>query len=228
VRFHPSISVPQPRLLKPSAPECPSNLAVGTVSDSAEPAAPERSEEREWIERARAGDTQAFRRLVERHGDRAYGLAFRMLGSESEAEEVAQDAMLRAWRALPRFRGDSSFSTWLHRIVVRRALDRSVSLKARRARETSLEEADAAAIVAPAPGAGTAEGECSRRLERLLASLSSVQRAAVVLYYYEDRSVDEISRALRIPEGTVKTHLHRARSILRAGWLEAERRGAGA
>ena len=205
----------------------PSNIAVGTVSDSAEPAAPERSEEREWIERARAGDTQAFRRLVERHGDRTYGIAFRMLGSESEAEEVAQDALLRAWRALPRFRGDSSFSTWLHRIVVRRALDRSVSLKARRARETSLKEADADSIGAAADAAPDAAGRFLR-LERLLATLSDVQRAAVVLYYYEDRSVEEISRVLRIPGGTVKTHLHRARSLLRAGWLDAERRGGSA
>jgi len=217
-----------PALLKPDAPRVRSNLTVGTVSNSAETAGPGGAEEREWIERARAGDTQAFRRLVERHGDRAYGLAFRILGSKSEAEEVAQDAFLRAWRALPRFRGDSSFSTWLHRIVVRRALDRLVTLKARRARETALEEVDADLIVAPAPAGSPAEGGLVRRLERLLASLSGVQRAAVVLYYYEDQSVEEISRALRIPEGTVKTHLHRARSLLRAGWLEEERRVEGA
>src|SRR2546425_5399389 len=214
-------------ILKPESTRARSNPVVRTVPES-EPAAAGRAEENAWIERARAGDTAAYRRLVERYSEVAYGLALRMLGSPSDAEEVAQDGFLRAWRALPRFRGDSSFSTWLHRIVVRRALDRLVTLKARRARETALEEVDAALIVAPAPLGSPAEGGLVRRLERLLASLSGVQRAAVVLYYYEDQSVDEISRALRIPEGTVKIHLHRARSILRAGWLEAERRGAGA
>jgi RNA polymerase sigma-70 factor (ECF subfamily) len=211
-----------PALLKPRAHRVPSNLEVGTVSDSAETSAPGRPEEREWVERARAGDTQAFRRLVERYGDHAYGLAYRMLGSDSEAEEVAQDAFLRAWRALPRFRGESSFSTWLHRIVVRRALDRSATLKARRAREVALEDADTAALEAPA-GAETAAGrDRTRKLDRLLDLLTDVQRAAVTLYYYEDQSVDDVARTLEIPVGTVKTHLHRARALLRAGWIEEE------
>lgn len=223
------VSIPVPVLLKPGEDRAPSNPAVGTVPGSeALPAegavAPEAAEEREWIERAQAGDAQAFRRLVERHGDRAYGLALRMLGDASEAEEVAQDAFVRAWRALPRFRGDSAFSTWLHRIVVRCALDRSATLKTRRAREVALEEAEAAALEAPAQGAVSGGGDHARRLERLLESLSEVQRAVVVLYYYEDRSVDDVSRTLQIPEGTVKTHLHHARALLRAGWLEAERR----
>lgn len=195
-----------------------------TVPEPAKTKAPESSEEREWIERARAGDTAAYRRLVERYSDRAYGLALRMLGSPSEAEEVAQDGFVRAWRALPRFRGDSSFSTWLHRIVVRRALDRSAVLKARRARETGLE--DAATLEAPGGGTGGSEA-LSRRLDRLLGSLSEVQRAAILLYYYEDRSVEQVSRTLGIPIGTVKTHLHRARGLLRAGWVEEERRSGG-
>ncbi len=196
---------------------------VGTVPDSAETVSPGRSEEQGWIEAARAGDTQAFRRLVERYGDRAYGLAFRMLGSASEAEEVAQDAFVRAWRALPRFRGDSSFSTWLHRIVVRRALDRSAVLKTRNAREIALEDAEAVEQGEPVSAEGSGSGDRSRRLDRILGSLSDVQRAVVMLYYYEDRSVDEVSRTLGIPGGTVKTHLHRARSLLRAGWMQEER-----
>ncbi len=203
--------------MKPAEPDPRSNPVVRTVPES-EPAAADRAEERDWIDRARTGDTAAFRRLVERYSDRAYGLALRMLGSPSDAEEVAQDGFLRAWRALPRFRGESTFSTWLYRIVVRRALDRSATLKTRRAREAPLEAADAEAPVSGSPTVP------SVRLDRLLRSLSDAQRAAVLLYYYEDRSVEEVARALGLPVGTVKTHLHRARSFLRAGWIAEERR----
>src|SRR2546425_311443 len=204
-------------ILKPESTRARSNPVVRTVPES-EPAAAARAEENAWIERARAGDTAAYRRLVERYSEVAYGLALRMLGSPSDAEEVAQDGFLRAWRALPRFRGDSSFSTWLHRIVIRRALDRAATLSARRARETGLDSA--ATAEASASGGGRATGEFSRRLGRLLASLSDAQRAVVVLYYFEDRSVEEVSHTLGIPVGTVKTHLHRARGLLRAGWVE--------
>ena len=207
--------------MKPAAPDDRSKLEVRTVPESAEPAAADRAEERDWIDRARTGDTAAFRRLVERYSDRAYGLALRMLGSPSDAEEVAQDGFLRAWRALPRFRGESAFSTWLYRIVVRRALDRSATLKTRRAREAPLEAADAEPS---ASSGGPAPAGLSIRLDRLLGSLSDAQRAVVLLYYYEDRSVEEIARALGLPAGTVKTHLHRARSFLRAGWIAEERR----
>jgi len=210
-------------LLKPMPAVPRSNAEVGPVPDSAEALVPESVEEREWIARARGGDAQAYRRLVERYSDRAYGLAFRMLGSAPEAEEVAQDAFVRAWRALPRFRGDSSFSTWLHRIVVRRALDRSAVLKSRRAREGPLEELETSeAIALHGEDPAGWEEERSLRLERLLDSLSDVQRAAVMLYYYEDRSVDEVAAALGIPGGTVKTHLHRARGLLRARWMAEE------
>jgi len=196
--------------LKPEPLSTRSNPTVDTTPES---------EERGWVQRARAGDTEAFRKLVERHADRAYGLAFRMLGSAPEAEEAAQDAFLRAWRALPQFRGESTFSTWLHRIVVRRALDRQAVLKSRRAREAPLEEAgpDAAAS-----GDAVPDRELRRKLERLLDSLSGVQRTVVLLYYYEDRSVDEVARTLGIPEGSVKTHLHRARALLRAAWRNEE------
>ena len=194
---------------------------VDTVP-GAELAIPERSEEQEWIARARAGDAEAFRKLVERHGDHAYGLALRMLGVASEAEEAAQDAFVRAWRALPHFRGESSFSTWLHRIVVRRALDRQAALKTRRAREAPMDEADLAGAAAAAPGDAARRGDLHRKLDRLMGSLSEMQRAVVLLYYYEDHSVEEVARTLELPEGSVKTHLHRARAQLRAAWQAEE------
>jgi RNA polymerase sigma-70 factor (ECF subfamily) len=172
-----------------------------------------------WIERARRGDGEAYRRLVERHQGRVYGLTYRVICSAPEAEEAAQDAFLRAWRALPEFRGEARFSTWLHRIAVRCAYDASSRLRARRGREQSYEE------IAETPGgeaAVTAAAQASDPADapdlpaRLLARLSDVQRAVVTLYYMEDRPVEEIARTLDLPANTVKTHLHRARAALRA------------
>jgi RNA polymerase sigma-70 factor (ECF subfamily) len=175
--------------------------------------------EREWIERAQRGDAEAFRALVDVHRDRAYGLALRIVRTPADAEEVAQDAFVRVWRALPRFRGEAAFGTWLHRIVVRVAFDRAARLKSRRAREASLD--DVAAEPA-APGTPAGAGEHARRLEHLMTRLTEVQRAVVTLFYYRDRSVEEVARLLALPENTVKTHLSRARGVLRAAWLEAE------
>lgn len=185
------------------------------------------SDERELVRRAQAGDQAAFRRLVERHGDRVYALAYRIVRSASDAQEVAQDALVRAWRALPRFRGDAAFGSWLHRIVVRQALDRSAVLKGRRAREADLETVDDQSW-ASSQGPDAEARERASRLERLVGSLSEVQRTVVTLYYYHDRSVEDVARTLRMPENTVKTHLSRARAALRAAWMRDEQRGAEA
>jgi RNA polymerase sigma-70 factor (ECF subfamily) len=175
-------------------------------------------DESSLVRSAQAGDQAAFRRLVARHKDRAYALALRLTGSAADAEEVAQDAFVRAWRALPAFRLEAAFGTWLHRIVSRLALDRRVQLVARARRE-------APESAAPEPVAPEAAGdENERRLARLLDDLGERARAAVVLYYYEDRSVSEVARILGVPEGTVKTLLSRARDALRESWSREEAR----
>jgi RNA polymerase sigma-70 factor, ECF subfamily len=193
--------------LKPDDPKPPSNPDRGGPSPAEADAA--------RVARARAGDREAFRALVEAHRDRIYGLCARMLRSPADAEEVAQDVFVRAWLALPRFRGESSVATWLHRIAVRRAIDRAETLRARRAREQA-RGGEAGDIAAP-PGAGGA-GQ-ARRIEALVAALPAMQRAAVTMYYLEDRSVIEVARTLGLPENTVKTHLARARAALRRAWL---------
>ena len=182
----------------------------------------EREEERELVRRAQGGDEPAFRRLVERHGDRAYALALRILRSTSDAEEVAQDALVRAWRSLPRFRGDSAFSSWLYRIVARQAFDRAAVLKGRRHREVGVEWIEDLPGEAPDPYPDPELRERATRLERLVAGLPEVPRTVVTLYYYQDRSVAEVARILRMPENTVKTHLSRARAALRTGWTRAD------
>jgi len=171
------------------------------------------------VEKARSGDAEAFRQLVDRHRDRAYGLALRIVRSAVDAEDVAQEAFVRAWLALPRFRGESAFTTWLHRIVVRRAFDRLEQIQRRRGRETEL---DAASELPASAGEDPSVSSRTRRLEMLIATLAPMQRAAVTLFYYEDRSVEEVAHTLGMPENTVKTHLSRARAALRDGWTRAE------
>jgi RNA polymerase sigma-70 factor (ECF subfamily) len=190
--------------------------AAGVASGQAAEAA----EDRELVRRAQGGDEAAFRSLVERHGGRAHALALRILKSASDAEEVAQDAFVRAWRALPRFRGDSAFSSWLYRIVARCAFDRAAVLRGRRAREADIEQV--AELPAAATGPDPEARERSRRLERLLATLPDVPRTVVTLFYLEDRSVQDVAKTLGMPENTVKTHLSRARTALRAAWLRDE------
>lgn len=203
-------------LVKPEPPPDPSNPMMARTFP-VHPEAARMSEERRLIARARAGDTGAFRELVDRHRARAYTLALRILRSASDAEEVAQDAFVRVWTALPGFRGESSFATWLYRIVARRAFDRAQVLRNRRAREQVGETLPETA----ASSAGEDEDALrSVLLQRLVAGLTPAQRSAVTLFYYEGRSVVQVAEILGVPENTVKTHLLRARAALRAAWTD--------
>ena len=173
-------------------------------------------DEPELLARCRAGETAAFETLVDRYRDRAYGLALRLTRSAPDAEEVAQDAFVSVWKSIGAFRGDASFSTWLYRIVWRKALDRTELLRNRGRREIAVDDPARVEAEATSTEAGAADPARSARSPE-------APRAVVTLYYYEDRSVGEVAAALGLPEGTVKTHLYRARAALREGWLREER-----
>jgi RNA polymerase sigma factor (sigma-70 family) len=176
-----------------------------------------RSRDALLVERAKRGDQDSFRALVETHGRAVYALALRIVQSPPDAEEVAQDTFLRAWRALPEFRGESSFSTWIYRIASRRALSRAEAVRRRLKSEMSLDACDAEGI--PDPAGPRTTSLTRLRLERLIAALPELQRAAITLFYLQDRSIHEVATALDLPVGTVKTHLHRSRIALRAAWI---------
>jgi RNA polymerase sigma-70 factor (ECF subfamily) len=192
--------------------------AAGRVrSDAAGATSPEATvRETRWVRLARNGDPDAFRRLVELHQDAAYETALRIVRSPEEAEEAAQDAFVRAWRALPGFREEARFSTWLTRIVIRRALDGVRARDRRRTREATtepriLEERGAPSRTAlPLPD--------RLRLDRVLGRLDPTRRAVVTLFYLREHTIDEVAAALDLPPGTVKSHLHRARRTMRDAW----------
>jgi RNA polymerase sigma-70 factor (ECF subfamily) len=173
----------------------------------------------ELVLRWRAGDASAFESLVRRHERRVFSLVFRMLGSREEAEDVAQEAFLALHRHGHRFRGEARFSTFVYRVAANAALNRRRSLGRRRAREEALAKRQDAGDDLPAaprdPEDAAAGGQIQQRVQTALLALPQDLRAAIVLYDLEGQSYGEIARVLRIPEGTVKSRIHRARTALR-------------
>ncbi len=167
------------------------------------------------VERAIAGDRDAFRELVETHQHEVYTLALRLTRDPDLAADVAQEAFIRAWRALPRFRGESAFGTWLHRIVVNTAWTQR-----RRAGRHRHDELDESMAVMPAdawsaPEASGERAELRATLNAALDRLPVGQRAVVVLKDVYDWSHEEIAEALDITVSASKVRLHRAHLRLR-------------
>ena len=181
----------------------------------------------ELVARARRGDEAAFEQLVLGHQRYAFNLAYRVIGNYAEAEDVTQEAFVRAWRGLPGFRGQARFATWLYRIVYNLCLNRLPRLRQELLQAEPLEEA----VVNPAP-APPDVFEVQERLAFLhdeLNRLPAKYRLVLTLRYLQDLSYAESAAALDVPMGTVKTHLHRARRLLteRLRHWEAWSTGAG-
>src|SRR5579862_2334379 len=147
------------------------------------------------LAKARRGDGDAFRELVERHSRSVFRLAFRMTGNEHDAEDVVQESFLRAYRQLGRFESRSNFGTWLYRITANCAVDLMRSKQARHDQSRS-EPIDEAANTTPSelpdPERMAGSAEMQRRVARAIEALSPLERAAFTLRHYEGRSIDEI------------------------------------
>ena len=181
----------------------------------------EKDAERKLLARIRKGDDSAFEILVAEHSSRILSLAWRLAGNREEAEDIAQEAFLRLHRNLADFRGDSSIATWLHRTVTRLAIDYLRRQKIRQRifffRKNS-EEADPLDVVpssTPSPDERFFAGEIGRHLKMAMQKLSAQQRVVFSLRHFEEMPLREIAGLLELEEGTVKSHLHRAVSILR-------------
>ena len=176
--------------------------------------------DRELVERWQAGDAGSFEALVRRHQGRVYRLLYRMLGSHEEAQDVSQETFLNLHRHGRRFRRQARFSTFVYRVAANAALNRRRSLGRDRHRVGRLEACQAAGDHLPqrprSPEESLSRGELGRRVHAALLTLPERLRLPLVLFDLEGLPYAEISRVMAVPEGTVKSRIHRARHALRA------------
>ena len=165
------------------------------------------------IARARRGDADAFEQLVEAYRNQVFRLALRMCGNEADADEVAQEAFLSAWKGLPNFRGESRFSTWLYQLTTHAAID----LLRREKRQAAAEDIDGitAADDGPSLQQQAERAETRREVRAALMQLPEEYRQVLLLRFMQELSYEEIGQALKLPAGTVKSRLNRAKAQLK-------------
>ena len=184
------------------------------------------------VERLRARDETAFNDLVRAYERRVFGLMLRMLGRREEAEDLAQEVFVQVFKAIDQFRGESKLSTWIYRIAVNLCKNHSKYLQRRHANDQ--DELEPLAERAPMSSAkGTTVGEIERPddmlvgrqiervVQRAIGALDSEFREALILRDVEDLSYEEIAQITGVPDGTVKSRIHRARAQLKAAVEQA-------
>jgi RNA polymerase sigma-70 factor (ECF subfamily) len=179
--------------------------------------------ELDLVRRCQAGDTEAFDELVTRYRTRVFGMIYNMIHSEQDAWDLAQDSFVKAWKSIKRFRGQSSFYTWIYRIVMNVTIDwaRKKQIKAGGAEfddAISLKEIDPASKTAPKadvlPYETMERTEIRARIDRAIAQLSPEHRAVILMKEIEEMQYHEIAEALGCSIGTVMSRLFYARKKL--------------
>ena len=166
--------------------------------------------DRELVRRFLAGDRAAFDRLVRRHEQRVYNVAYRMVGRTEDAKDVTQEAFITAFRKLQSFRGDAAFSTWIHRVTLNACYD---LLRRRKRAPVLLGDENDPGEPAEDPADRVAS---AIDVQRALVQVSQEFRAVLVLHDVQGLPYEEIAAALEVPVGTVKSRLHRGRVALGA------------
>jgi len=183
-----------------------SELSLDTAAEAAAEA------DAALVRSAAGGNGDAFASIYRRHAGRVHGVISRLVGGQGvRAEDLTQEAFVRAWQALPKFRFESAFSTWLHRLAVNTAL---MELRSRRGGPRFDDDEDALDDVGMADSAGQATA-LSLDLERAVATLPPRARAVLVLHDVEGWKHEEIAAELGMAVGSSKAQLHRARQLLR-------------
>ena len=176
----------------------------------------------ELVKLAQKGDTAAFEELVARHRDKIYARAFSMMRNEEEAIDLSQEAWVKGWQRLAQFQGESSFGTWMTRIVINLCLDQL--RKQKRQRTESIEALDEEGggverqmpVITINPTAGLERNELRARIDKALGQLSYEHRTALVLHEFEDMEYKEIAKAMNCSIGTVMSRLFYARRKMAA------------
>src|ERR1700722_6927307 len=172
------------------------------------------------VKAAKKGDMVAFEELVVRHRDKIYARAFSMMRNEDEAVDLSQEAWVKSWQRLQQFQGDSSFGTWITRIVINLCLDQL--RKRKRQRAESIEEMDEESggverqmpVVVTNPTENLERGELRQRIDKALGQLSHEHRTVLVLHEFEEMEYKEIAKAMECSIGTVMSRLFYARRKL--------------
>jgi RNA polymerase sigma-70 factor (ECF subfamily) len=174
------------------------------------------SVEADLVRMAQKGDLSSFEELVARHRDKIYARAYSMMRHEEEALDLSQDAWVKGWQRLAQFQGDSSFVTWMTRIVINLCLDQLRKQKRQRAESIEALEEDGGVerqmpVVAANPTAGLERVELRERIDRALAQLSHEHRTVLVLHEFEELEYKEIAERMKCSIGTVMSRLFYAR-----------------
>jgi RNA polymerase sigma-70 factor (ECF subfamily) len=164
-------------------------------------------DEEALIERCRTGDDLAFGELVERYKKLVYGMVWRLAADRSRTDDLAQEVFLKIYRGLPYFRGEARLSTWIFRIVS--------NVCAQERGERAADPPTPLAREPAAPDSAFAELELRDRLDKAIAQLPEKYRLLVAAHYLEGVQYEALAEALDLPLGTVKTHLYRAKRLLR-------------
>jgi len=177
--------------------------------------------ERQLVRRLRDRDERAFRELVSEHRDKVFNLTLRMLGNRAEAEDVAQEVFITVFKTIDGFREEAKLSTWLYRVTVNHCKNRIKYLARRHDRDRDpLDEKTENTVRMPEgpsvrPDRAVEGAQVEKVIQEAIATLDDDHRVVVILRDVEDLSIDEICEITGLPDGTVKSRLHRARLALR-------------
>jgi len=176
-------------------------------------------EDQQLVQASKQGDQDAFSQLVQRYQRRIFNLVYRMVQDYDEASEITQDAFLAAWQGLPTFRGDARFATWLYRISYNCALRQIESRKRDFALHAVLQaEAEHAQDVEDCQALADEHLDARERqviVQESLSHLPTKYRIVLILRHHLEMSYEEMAEILKMPVGTIKTHLFRARNLLK-------------